>query len=429
MSEKKPLSKSTVPGVTLVKKVQNSTEYRLKSNDLKILYYKVPNSPTVTTTIVYHVGSKDEGPGVSGATHMLEHMLFKPTKTKGLLWKTLEEKGAQLNATTWHDRTLYYFTLPKNYLGDMLEVEADRMRNLDLIDKQFQPERANVLSEYEMYNSMPSDALETNVVNAAFQKHGYQHSTIGFRSDIEAFTVEKLQAFYDTYYWPNNATLIIAGDVDEQTMLQAVKKHFSGITKQSIHRQRTDEIEPKQEGKRSVILNRATPLRQLIMAYKAPAFGTKDWLALSVLLEYIGGSESSLLHEALVSSDLATSVHTALYPTKDPFLAFIDVKATTGASYQKIENSVETILKSLQTKKLSKTDLKHTITSLKAQEILSRDGTFNVSHNLAEFVSMGNWEYFHAYLIDLDTLTPADIQAVAKTYLQVDALTIGTIGN
>ena len=129
-----PSTTKSIPGFKKIKRKENITEYRLLRNGLTVLLVHVPGSPTVTSNIVYHVGSQDEGKGETGLTHMLEHMLFKPTRENKLTWKELEEKGALLNATTWLDRTMYYFNLPKEYFEDMCKVEADRMRNVLLTD-------------------------------------------------------------------------------------------------------------------------------------------------------------------------------------------------------------------------------------------------------------------------------------------------------
>ncbi len=416
-----------VHGFSHIKSRDYIHEYLLTKNGLRVLFVSLPGSPTVTTNIVYHIGSQDEAYGETGLAHMLEHMLFKPTLTKGLAWKKLEEKGAVLNATTWLDRTLYYFNLPKEYLGEMLDVEADRMRNLTITDEEFLPERANVLSEYEMYNSKPESALDWNMAGTAFQAHGYGHDTIGFRADIEAFTTAKLKAFYDRYYWPNNATLIVVGDVPVHEVLTSIHTHFAHIPGNFDPALRSHSIEQKQEGTRRVELARETPVRACMMAFKAPPFTSREWTALNLGLRHLTLGETSVLHRALVDTQLATSVDAHLYPTKDPYLALFEIYATEKGSYEKIEHVVLGAIDTLHKKPLSTTELTLLKTFDRAQELVSRDGTFNIAAQLGEYVATGAWERYFDGLAELKGITATEVQAAARTYLQKAHMTIGTI--
>ncbi len=429
MSNEKQTTKghTSVRGFTHIKSRDSIHEYLLAENGLRVLFVSLPGSPTVTTNIVYHIGSQDEAYGETGLAHMLEHMLFKPTVTKGLAWKKLEEKGAVLNATTWLDRTLYYFNLPKEYLGDMLEVEADRMRNLTITDEEFLPERANVLSEYEMYNSKPESALDWNITGTAFQAHGYGHDTIGFRADIEAFTTAKLRAFYDRYYWPNNATLIIVGDLPEHDVLTAVYTHFAPVAGNFDTPARSHSTEQKQEGTRRVELARETPVRACMMAFKAPSFTSREWSALILGLHHLTLGETSVLHRALVDTQLATSVDAHMYPTKDPYLAVFEIYATEKGAYARIEETVLRAIDTLHKKPLSATELSLLKTFNRAQELVSRDGTFSIAAQLGEYVATGSWERYFDGLTELKTITAKEIQAAARTYLTRTNMTIGTI--
>jgi zinc protease len=357
---------------------------------------------------------------------MLEHMLFKPTTGKGVKWKDLENKGAYLNATTWLDRTLYYFNLPKEYLGDMLAVEADRMRNTLLTHKEFEPERANVLSEYEMYNSRPEMALDWHMVATAFQTHTYHHDTIGFRTDIEHYTTASLKSFYDRYYWPNNATLIIAGDVDESLILALVEQHFASLSRGDIETY-TPFSEPVQEGTRRVTLMRDTPLRLLNMAFKAPPFLSPDWTALMVGIMYLTSGETSPLYTKLVGQNLATSVEGHLYPTRDPFLAFFQIFTTNDADYAHIETIVWSEIKKASEKLLSANILSLLKEELYTSELFSRDGSMHIALQLAEYVAAGDWREYAASLKTIARITSDDVQRALRTYLTASQVTIGTL--
>lgn len=426
MSRKTKSSRTSVAGVDRIASKGYVTEYRLRKNGLRILHARVVNSPTITTNIVYHVGSQHEENGLTGLAHMLEHMLFKPLIAKGLTWKELEERGALLNATTWLDRTMYYFTLPNKYLNSMLNVEATRMRQVNISDHEFKPEQANVLSEFEMYNSRPEIALEWNIVAAAFQSHGYKHDTIGFRGDIESFTTQKLKDFYDRYYWPNNATLIIAGDLSEKALLSAVKKNFASIQSGPILKQ-TNSREPVQEGQRRVVLERKTPIRILNIAFKAPSFSNREWTGLQLALCYLAGDKTSELYKKLVNTNMATAVHGNIRPTKDSFLASIEVYVSQNTPYEDVENIVFEAISVCTKKVLTNTKLVELKESVYSSELFSRDGTYNVAQNLAECVATGDWTRYFESLSEIKHITAKEVQRTATTYLQRSQSTVGTI--
>ncbi len=424
----KPKSPATNAGSGLIKteKRGNITAYTLPHNGLTVLYAHVKGSPTVTTTIVYKVGSRHEHTGETGLAHMLEHMLFKPTTGKGVKWKDLENKGAYLNATTWLDRTLYYFTLPREYLGDMLQVEADRMRNTLLTDVEFLPERANVLSEYEMYNSRPEMALDWHMVATAYQFHGYHHDTIGFRSDIEKYTTEKLRSFYDRFYWPENATLIVAGDIKPAELEEHVMAHFGALSRgKGIPVE--DRVEEEQEGLRRVSLARPTPVRLLNLAYKSPAFSSPDWIPLMLGLNYLTQGETSPLYRSLVEKGLATTADTHLYPTHDPFLCFFSIYATKKASYTAIEAIVLKEIAKLSETLIAPKTLELLKETLYAEELFQRDGSRAIALSIAEYVATGDWKRYVGSLEAIERTTSADIARVMKKYLVLKNATIGTI--
>lgn len=423
------ISPSVPKGFKLVAQKSNVTEYTLTKNGLTVLFAHVEGSPAVSTNIVYKVGSQDEGKGQTGLAHMLEHMLFKPTKHQKHTWKALEEKGALLNATTWLDRTMYYFSLPKEYLEDMLKVEAERMREVLLTPQEFLPERTNVLSEYQMYNSMPESALEWGMVGVAFGLHGYKHDTIGFKEDIERYTVEKLQAFYDTYYWPDNATLVVVGDIDASVLLHSIHKIFGSIKREGGPPLRESVPEPEQKGVRRIALERKTPVRNIQIAFKAPAFREKEWTHLNLALNYLTLGKTSVLYEKLVSAKLATSVEATLYPSKDPFLACITVHATEHTSYDQIESIVFTELHKLGSHTLSKKELSEIQEYLYSRELFSRDGTFSIAATLAEYVATGDWKRYFDELTEIQSTTPRDIKHAVSKYLVKSKATIGTIQN
>jgi zinc protease len=402
----------------------------LDANGLRIVIVHVPGSPAVTTNIVYGVGSADEMPGRTGLAHMLEHMLFKPLNDASLpTWKTLEEKGALLNATTWMDRTMYYFSLPTPYLPLMLQVEAARMRSVLLADKEFTPERTNVLSELEMYNSNAEEALGWLVTCAAFQSHGYGHDTIGFKNDVERYVIDDLTEFYNRYYWPHNATLVVAGDVSVEETLAAVSNTFGSIVAPTSIIPARRAIEPTQEGERRVSLRRKTALRVFSASFKAPAFGTRSWLALLIAGSYFIESKVSVLHEALVDTHHATGVSHGLYPTKDPYLSDIKIWLTEGTPYETVERILFAEIEKFGTQRISPSRLRDIKARLRSEELFSRDGTFRIASNIAEHIAVGDWTYYYRILDDLASITAQEVQDAVRAHWTRDSVTIGTIDN
>jgi len=421
--------KTKIGSFSFVQKKKNISEYISDKNGLTVLLVELPQSPTITSTILYKVGSKDERTGETGLAHMLEHMLFKPTTGTGTKWKDLENKGAHLNATTWLDRTLYYFTLPKEYLGGMLEVEADRMRNVVLTQEEFNPERANVLSEYEIQNSKPDSVLEWEMVQAAFTLHGYHHDTIGFKSDIEQYSLESLTAFYNRHYWPNNATLILVGDFNDLDVLSEVEKYFSHIPSSPSVDSKPPRIEPPQPGTRRVALIRETPLRYSAIAFKAPPLQARAWNALNIGLMYLTHGETSPLYKELVEGGHATEVSAQLYPTQDPFLAFFSTYATKDGKYDFIEEVVVRAIATLQKKGIPEKKLDLLKEYILLETIKGRDGSHHIATELAEYVATGNWTHYLNTLTEIESITKEEVMNAAKDYLKLSRATIGTLLN
>lgn len=429
-SNKKTRSRKNIPGTKFVTKQKHITEYLLTKNGLRILLVDVKNSPTLSTSIVYGVGSRNESEGETGLSHMLEHMLFKPNVDGKLLWKVLEEQGAIVNANTWLDRTHYYFNCTKELLEDALIAEADRMRRISFSEKEFLPERTNVLSEFEMYNTRHDIALEWNVMNTAFHRSRYRHDTIGYRIDIENYNKEQLKQFYDRYYWPNNATLTIAGTFDHDTTLRLITKLFGHIAKGPEFNGETVGIhEPPQEGVRRIVLERDTNARTCMLAFKAPSFRDLEWLHLYAVLTYLEGTKVSPLHTKLIDAGYASSVHASMYPTRDPFLAFITVAASEKTPYEKTESIVFEEIQRIISNGISASALMQIKSRLRASELLKRDGSYNIVSALAEYTATGDWMRYVHTLDAINSITPADLQHAAEKYLTLRTATVGTLEN
>jgi zinc protease len=228
MRLKDSTQRPVMKGITFVRSIEAIHEYRLERNGLQILLAPDPTAPVAGVMVTYRVGSRNEAIGFTGATHLLEHLMFKGSdnfnKAKGnTIWEILETKGALVNATTWNDRTNYYEVVPREYVPTALALEADRMRRAHLSEADRTSEMPVVRNEFERGENYPTEALDKQLWALAYEAHPYHHSTIGWRSDIERVPIERLKKFYDDFYHPDNATVSVVGGFDEAETLGARK--------------------------------------------------------------------------------------------------------------------------------------------------------------------------------------------------------------
>src|ERR671933_634814 len=320
-------------GTSFVAEADGIREYRL-ANGMKVLLVENRVAPVATVLVVYKVGSRNEAVGYTGSTHLLEHMLFKGTPTFNLarntqISATLQKVGADFNATTWYDRTNYFETVPSDQIELAIRLEADRMRNSLIADADRQSEMTVVRNELERGQNEPSEVLDEAVYAAAFREHPYHHPTIGWRADVEGVPTSRLKEFYDTFYYPNNATVILVGDFEESEALNLISKHF-GAHETSDHT--IPEVyteEPPQQGERRLVIRRTGELALVQIAFHTPGVlgqmnvlsneelarralnppAQNDIYPLVVLSAALSNGVTSRLYQALVEKQLAVSVN------------------------------------------------------------------------------------------------------------------------
>ena len=263
---------------------------------------------------------------------------------------TLTKKGAQVNATTYLDRTNYYEVLPKEHFAFAVELEADRMRHALLTKKDLEMELPAVLSEYAMYANSPAEHIDEKVWATAFQNHPYHHSTIGWREDIEHTTVEKLQNFYDRFYHPNNAVVTVVGAVEKKEALSLIKKHFGEHAKSKHPIEEVYAVEEKQTGKRTVTVERQGTVNVVTSAYKVPEALHEDTPALMVLSEILASQTTSRFESALVTKALATKVYVHYGLFRDPSLMSFVAFPANGISHEKVLSVMSREIEKVQTK-------------------------------------------------------------------------------
>lgn len=427
-ASKKP--SASVPGFSYVQSAGSITEYLLKCNGLRVLYLNRPDTGVVTTNITYLVGARDEAREITGLAHMLEHMLFKPTVfdiEAGIDSAAMQferETGCVLNANTWKDRTTYYFSYPREHFDRALKIEAERMTGVVLTDESLNPERNNVLSEHDMYNGDPYFALNVAMVGAAYHSHPYGHETIGHREDIEDYTAEKLERFYRLYYRPDNAVLMVVGDIDEKTALTAIKKHFSVIEKPQLPIPRYNIREPKQEGLRRTSIVRPSETNVVALGVKHAGFPTESWLTTSFAFEILTGGPESILHKAFIDTGIATSVEASIEPTSEENIATLTITLAEKQKHEVIEKKTLDIIAKLTTADITPL-LKKVKAKMLTDELFARDSSLRITQELTEYTSAGNWTLYTKTPELLEKVTPKHVHDALKTLFDENRMIIG----
>jgi zinc protease len=421
---------TNVPGFTFVKTVRDISEYTLDANGLTVLLMPEHSSPTLTFMVTYRVGSRNEVTGTTGATHLLEHLMFKGSPeyndAKGNSVKQfLERVGGQYNATTSYDRTNYYATIGSEHLETYVAIEADRMRNLWLHDSDRKPEMTVVRNEFERGENSPFQALIKEVFSAAYVAHPYHHPIIGWRSDIENVPIEKLKEFYDTFYWPDNATVSLIGDFDPASALGLIKKYYGVYPRAPKPLPKIYTVEPDQTGPRRVIVRRAGQLGVVAIAHKIPAATHPDYPALNLLSLIIGDGKNSRLYRAITDKNLSTGVYVFPYSNHDPSLTFTFIPLAPGVSHEQVEKIALEEIERVKKDGVSDSELQAAIAKFLADTAFQRDGSFSIAGNLNEWIAAGDWSLYYRLEDATKKLTAADIKRVANEYLGLDDSTTG----
>lgn len=420
----------SVDGFSHVKTVGDISEYTLESNGLQVLLLEDHSAPVATFMVTYRVGSRNEVTGTTGATHLLEHLMFKGSENynrpKGnSVDQLLEAVGARFNATTWLDRTNYYAELGSEHLEAYMAVESDRMRNLWLRESDRQPEMTVVRNEFEIGENNPTQVLDKEMTAVAFLAHPYHHSTIGWRSDIEKVSIEKLREFYDTFYWPNNATVSIIGDIDPAEALGLVKKYYGVYPKSPNPIPEVYTVEPEQTGQRRVLVKKAGQLGVVGIAYKTPSATHPDQAALQVLGSILASGKNSRLYRALTDKTLTTDVSDYVGAFHDPSLLNLWADLTQGTKHADVERIIGEEVARLQKDGVTDEEVAAAVNKKVAQIAYARDGSFAVASSLNEDIAAGDWTLYYTMEEAYHQVTAADVQRVAQRYLNEDQSVVG----
>ena len=413
-----------------IKESGGITEYQHKKNGLTVLFLENHNAPVITFMVTYRVGSRNEAIGHTGSTHLLEHLMFKGSeqfnKEEGTaIWNVLQDVGATINATTWFDRTNYFELLPKEHLPQAVKIEADRMRSAFIRDDDRKSEMTVVRNEFERGENDPWEALDKNIWATAYQAHPYHHSTIGWRSDIENVPTERLKEFYDTFYWPNNATVTVIGDFDKAKTLVLLDQKFGSISRSPHTIPEMYTTEPIQEGPRRITVKRAGEMPIIGIAHKIPEGTNKDIYALQILGRILGYGKTSRFYKRFIDTGLAADVNVWSYPLHDNGLFITYLFIAGDDSCEDVEKEILDEYAKIISDGVEVEELQRAKSQIKAQTAFTRDGTYSVASNLNEAIALGDWTYYTTFLKKVENVSIDDIRRVANTYLKEDQSTTG----
>jgi zinc protease len=417
-------------GYTHVKTVDSIDEYTLKSNGLQVLLLPEHSSPTLTFMVTYRVGSRNEVTGTTGATHILEHLMFKGTtqhnRSKGNSFdQLLERTGAITNATTALDRTNYYQTIGSGQLAEVVDLEADRMRHLRLLDSTRQAEMTVVRNEYERSENSPFMALYKEIYQVAYVAHPYHHSTLGHRSDIEKVKIEKLREFYDTFYWPNNATVTIVGDFQPKNALALVKKSFGVYPKSPKPIPALYTEEPPQDGPRRLVVKRPGELGVVAIAHKITAATHPDYAAISLFSAILADGKNSRLYKAITDKNMSTGVSNDAGYNHDPSLHMLFLPLAPGVKHEDVEKIALQEIERVKRDGVTTAELQAAVAKTLANAAFERDGSYAVASGLNDSIAVGDWSLYYRLENAIRKVTVEDIQRVANSYFNEDQSTTG----
>lgn len=400
-------------------------------NGMKIMVLEDASIPNANMYLFWKVGSRNEVPGITGISHFFEHMMFNGSKKYGpkMFDRTMEAAGGANNAYTTEDMTVYTDWFPANALETMFDLEADRIANLDINPEMVESERGVVQSERSTgLENSNWNALEGEIKGVAFLAHPYSWSVIGHESDIAAWSLEDLVQYHKTYYAPNNAVVVIAGDVKLAQVKALADKYFAPIPAQTPPKAiRT--VEPEQKGERRTFVQKAsvsTP--NVMLAYHIPAATHADFYALDLLSSILSQGNSSRLYQSLVDKQLALEAQTYMPMSVDPNLFYVMGVATPEVNASTLERALIEQINSIASQGVTQQELDK-VKNIKLMDFYRSMETINGKAN-----TIGTYEmYFGSYdkLFNApeayNKVTPADIQRVAQTYLRKSNRTVAVL--
>lgn len=416
--------------------VPNTQEFTL-SNGLKLIVREDHRAPTVAHMVWYRAGSMDEVNGRTGVAHVLEHMMFKGTeKVKaGEFSRLVAAIGGRENAFTSRDYTAYFQQVEKSKLDEVIRLEADRMSNLNFDDAEFLKEIQVVMEERRLRTEdNPSSLLNEALVATAYMSSPYRHPVIGWMNDLQNLKPADARDWYRSWYKPNNATVVVSGDVDAKQVLATVEKYYGAAAARELP-VRKPQVEPPQKGAKQVVVRAPADSSQLAMAWKVPRLepGKLDDIepyALELLTGVLDGYDNARLNRRLVKQEKVVNDVNVAYDmiSRGPELFLISTSVAKDKTVAQAQASIRRALEELKQKGVLESELKRIKVRILSDQIYKRDSIFGQAMEIGTTEMAGfSWRDINSILDKMQTITPEQVQAVAKKYLVDEGLTIAVL--
>lgn len=399
------------------------------------------DKPVVATIIWYRVGSRNEELGQTGKSHFLEHMLFKGTDRykKGEIDLVTHLNGGSNNAFTWLDFTAYYFTFASDRWEAALEMEASRMRNTTFAEVEFASEKQVVEEELRIGLDGPWEALENEVWATAFRQHPYHWPTVGWLEDLEAASGADMKAYYDKWYHPRHATLVIAGDFETDDVLQKIELLFGPLDAGPLILP-LNILEPPQRGEKRLVVKKQTPVERLLIAYHAPQVAHPDSYALKVVESILSTGKSSRLYQRLVERDQSvTNADAGYHDHIDPSLFYFQAELKPGFPLSDVERATFEEIDRLKRGDISQAELDKAKRQIEASLVLGSEEPLQQAMLLGQYETIAfgeqvpedsrGYQYLDTLLERVCAVTTEDIATVAGRYFTEDNRTVGHLIN
>ena len=418
-------------------KDQTDTHEFQLSNGLKLIVREDHRAPTVAHMVWYRAGSMDEINGRTGVAHVLEHMMFKGTdKVKsGEFSRLVAAVGGRENAFTSRDYTAYFQQVEKSKLDEVIKLEADRMSNLNFDDAEFLKEIQVVMEERRLRTEdNPSSLLNESLMATAYMSSPYRHPVVGWMNDLQNMKASDARDWYRAWYKPNNATVVITGDVDAKKVLAIVEKYYGAVAAQELPA-RKPQVEPTQKGMKQVQVKAAADSAQLAMAWKVPRLepgklDDPEPYALELLTAVLDGYDNARLNRVLVKQEKVVNDVGVGYDmvSRGPELFLISATMAKGKTVSQAEASIRKALDELKQKGIFESELKRIKVRILSDQIYKRDSIFGQAMEIGSTEMAGfSWKDIDYMLERMQTITPEQVQAVAKKYLIDEGLTIAVL--
>jgi zinc protease len=421
-----PAAQTLPNGVERVTSVEGITEYRL-TNGLQVLLFPDQSKQTITVNVTYKVGSRHEGYGETGMAHLLEHLVFKGSPRHRNIPQELTEHGSRPNGSTWFDRTNYFetFAATDENLRWALDLESDRMVNSFIAKADLDSEMTVVRNELESGENSPTNVLLQRVLSTAYLWHNYGKSTIGSRSDLENVPIDRLQAFYRTYYQPDNAVLLVAGKFDEPKTLELIAQYFGAIPKPTRTIPGFYTQEPTQDGERSVTIRRVGDVQWVMSAYHVPSGADADFAALDLVVLTLGDTPAGRLHKGLVETKQASQVFGGDFQLHDPGTAYFAAQVRQDQSLDAARDGLLKIVEAIAATPPTAEELERARQNILTDIELQMNSSDRVGLQLSEWIGMGDWRLLFLHRDRIRKVSVDDARRVAAKYFKPSNRTVG----